>query len=74
MVHGLNKIRKMNIDIKYIEREYFSDSGKIWKWVFYFKKYNHIKGFNLRLFGVHFNIRERRGTEKLIEMLKIKGK
>ena len=64
----------MKIDVKYIEREYFQDNNKIWKWVFYFKRYKHIKGFNFRLFGIHFNIRERRGTEKLIEMLKSKGK
>lgn len=39
-----------------------------------FKKYNYVKGFIIRIFGVYINVRERNATEKLIEIAKSNSK
>ena len=38
-------------------------------WFFYFRKYKHIKGFNIRILGVHINIKEDNAINKLIKMV-----
>jgi hypothetical protein len=58
----------MRIDITYLERNWFI--GHIKWWFFYYKPYGLIKGFNLRLFGWHFNIRENNGFNKIIATIK----
>jgi hypothetical protein len=40
-------------------------TGKYW-W-FYFKKFKNINGFIIRIMGMHFIIKEKNGTEKLIK-------
>ena len=50
----------MKVDIKYIGTKWFPIK-KIGWWIFYFKKYTYIKGFQIRIFGFHFNIRENIG-------------
>lgn len=37
-------------------------------WFFYYRKYNYIKGFIFRVFGFHFNIREKDSLQKLINI------
>lgn len=56
----------MKVDVTYIGTRWFPIE-KIGWWVFYFKKYTYIKGFQIRIFGFHFNIRENNGTEKIIQ-------
>ena len=36
--------------------------------MWYFRTYKFVRGFMLRIFGVHINIRERNATEKLIRI------
>ena len=55
----------MKIDFKYISLKWFP-INKIGWWLFYYKSYTFVKGFNLRVFGCHFNVRENNATEKLI--------
>ena len=55
----------MKVNIDYISTKHFPISKLGW-WLFYFNKYTFIKGFNLRILGFHFNIRENNGTEKMI--------
>lgn len=61
----------MKINVKYIGISGFPLDKILW-WIFYFKKYKFIKGFNIRLFGVHFNIREDKALEKLLSKTTIK--
>ena len=63
----------MKIDIVYVGLRHFPLS-KIGWWAWYYKPYGLIKGFNLRICGVHFNIRESDGTRKMIEIHKAKNK
>lgn len=58
----------MKIDIKYISTKWFPIK-KIGWWVFYFKKYTYIKGVQIRVFGIHFNIRETNATSKLLKYI-----
>lgn len=53
----------MKINVKYISRDLFDN--RLRNWIFSFKKYKHMKGFNIRLFGLHFNVTEKGGVEKL---------
>lgn len=39
-------------------------------WFFHFRKYRYVKGFNGRIFGIYFNVRENNATEKLIAIWK----
>jgi len=59
----------MKVDINYISTKHF-EIDKLGWWAFYFKRYTYIRGFNLRVFGVHFNIRETNATEKLLNFKK----
>lgn len=61
----------MKVDINYISTKHFPIDKLGW-WAFYFNQYTHIKGFNLRILGVHFNIRENNGTEKMINSFRNK--
>lgn len=40
-------------------------------WFFYFRKYRYIKGFNIRLFGIHVNLRDKDSTNKLIHIANV---
>lgn len=60
----------MKININYISTNHYDWSNIGW-WFWYYKPYTIIKGFNLRICGIHFNIRENNGTQKIID--KIKG-
>lgn len=55
----------MKIDVGYISTKWY-DRKTIGWWIFYFKPYKLIKGFNLRICGIHLNIRESNGTAKMI--------
>lgn len=57
----------MKTNISYIGINHFPFNKILW-WIFYFKKYKFIKGFNLRMFGLHFNIREDKALEKLLSI------
>ena len=37
-------------------------------WFWMFKRYTHVQGFIMRIFGFYFNIRENNATEKLIKL------
>lgn len=37
---------------------------------FMFKKYKHVKGFIVRIFGIYVNVREDMALQKLIEINK----
>jgi hypothetical protein len=58
----------MKIDISYTKLSLYNNFGLKSRryWIFYFKKYSHVFGFHLRVFGIHFNIREKHATEKLL--------
>lgn len=60
----------MEINVNYVSRKWY-DSTNIGWWFWYFKPYKYIKGFNMRICGVHFNIREKNATAKLIAKSKI---
>ncbi len=47
----------MKIDITFVNPMIYP-INKIGQWVWYFKKYQYLKGVNIRIFGCHFNIRE----------------
>lgn len=47
----------MKIDITWINPKIYP-INKIGQWVWYFRQYKYLRGFNVRLFGFHFNIRE----------------
>ena len=57
----------MKINVNYVSRKWY-DKSTIKSWFWYFRSYSYIKGFNMRICGVHFNIRENNGTQKLIKM------
>lgn len=57
----------MLIGINYVGRKHY-DATNIGQWMWYFKKYTFVKGFNIRIFGLHFNVREDNATQKLIEI------
>lgn len=55
----------MEIDVNYISRKFYTkESISQWRW--YYRPYTYIWGFQVRIFGVHFNVRESNSTEKLI--------
>ena len=37
------------------------------EWFFYFRRFKNIKGYVIRIMGFHFIVKEKDGTEKLIE-------
>lgn len=58
-------IMKVNID--YVSTKWYHDAPDgLRQWAFYFKRYSGVRGFILRVFGVHVNIRENGATDKLI--------
>jgi hypothetical protein len=61
----------MKINVNYVSRKWY-DKSTIKSWFWYFKPYSYIKGFNIRICGVHFNIRENNDTQKLINKSKTK--
>lgn len=64
------KINKMKINIDYISTKHYNWSNIGW-WVWYYKPYTYVKGFNIRLFGLHLNIREKNTSEKLLAVQKL---
>jgi hypothetical protein len=63
----------MKININYVSRKWY-DITNISSWFWYYKQYTHIKGLNIRIFGVHINIREKNATEKLIVRWRQRGR
>lgn len=57
----------MVINIDYISRKHFNKSNII-QWVWLFRSYKYVNGFQMRIFGLHINIRENKATEKLIAL------
>ena len=55
----------MKINVNYISTKWY-DKTNIGSWFWYFRPYKFITGFNIRIFGIHFNIREKNGTDKII--------
>jgi hypothetical protein len=37
-------------------------------WFWYFRKFKFVKGFVIRIFGIHFIVKEENHLEKLIEI------
>lgn len=60
---------KYEIDISFISIKLFP-LPNIGYWIIFFRKYRFIKGFAFRLFGFHFNVRERGAKYKLIKLWK----
>jgi len=58
----------MKIDITFITPHHY-DWYNIGWWVWYYRPYKFIKGFNFRMFGFHFNVRENKAFEKLINQI-----
>ena len=58
----------MRVTFKYISLKYYP-LNKIGYWIWYFKRYSSIKGFNIRIFGCHFNVRENNTTAKIIKQI-----
>lgn len=61
----------VRITISYVSLKHYKESSLrsiIKFWLFYFKKYTFVKGFNLRVFGLNFNIREGGFLEKILKM------
>lgn len=61
----------MKIDISYCSTKYY-DKKNICQWMYMYKKYENIKGFIIRVFGIYINIRENDATNKLIHIANIK--
>jgi len=40
-------------------------------WFLYFRKFKHMKGIVIRLFGIHMVFKEKEGTEKLIKKFRL---
>lgn len=40
----------------------------ILNWIYWFRKYEYVSGFMIRLFGIHVDVREKNATEKLIKL------
>ncbi len=59
----------MNINITFVRTTHY-DIKNIKYWFWYFKKYANVRGFIIRIFGIHFNIKEKNGTQKLINIFK----
>ena len=68
-----NYFYNMKINVNYVSRKWY-DNKNISSWFWYFKPYKYIKGFNMRICGIHFNIREKNATDKLISISKSKLK
>lgn len=60
----------MKINVNYVSRKWY-DKETIKSWFWYFRPYVYIKGFNIRICGAHFNIRENNSTQKLINKSKL---
>jgi hypothetical protein len=59
----------MSVSVTYVKKKlYEGQSLKYWRW--YFKKFTFIRGFQIRLFGVHVKVTESNATNKLIKMFK----
>lgn len=61
-------IFNMKINVKYISRDFFDK--RLRNWIFSFKRYKYMKGFSIRMFGLHLNVREKGGIEKLKQQIK----
>jgi len=59
----------MKININYVSRKWYNKTT-INSWFWYYKPYVNIIGFNTRICGVHFNIKENNATQKLINKSK----
>jgi hypothetical protein len=65
----------IKINVTYVSRKWYRDvDGKgtldLRQWRWYFRTYKNVWGFHLRVFGVHFNIREKNATAKLINIFR----
>ena len=60
----LKQILDIRITITYIS---FVKGLHEYAWLFYFKKFRYLSGFNIRLFGLNIKIQDGGGTEKLIK-------
>ena len=62
----------MKTDVSYTKRVYYKDAQDgLKQWIFYFRKYESIRGFIMRIFGVYFNVREKNARQKLIVKAKM---
>jgi hypothetical protein len=58
----------MEVNISYISINDYNWTN-IGCWIWYFRPYKFIRGFNFRIFGIHFNIREKNSFQKLIKQI-----
>jgi len=59
----------MKINVSYTSTKWY-DRTNITQWMWMFKRYTHVRGFILRVFGVYINVRENNATEKLIKLFR----
>ena len=59
----------MEKSISFTNIKYYNISN-IHQWIWTFKKYNNIKGFIFRFFGIYINIRENNSFDKLMNLWK----
>lgn len=57
----------MQINLYYISTKHYTWRS-INQWMFWFSRYNYIKGFKMRIFGVYINVREDNATQKLLKI------
>lgn len=57
----------MKFTISFISSKHYS-LDTVTQWLWYYKPYKFVKGIVFRIFGIHFNIRESKATEKLIKL------
>jgi len=55
----------MKLNISYISRKHY-DKSNINQWTWYFNTYKHVRGFTMRILGIHINVRENNATNKII--------
>lgn len=55
----------MKVDISYVSTKHY-DMSNISQWMWMFKRYVHVRGFIVRIFGIHINVVEKNASKKLI--------
>lgn len=57
----------MSVTVTYVKKKlYEGENLKYWRW--YFRKFVFIRGFQIRIFGVHVKVTESNATNKLIKI------
>lgn len=57
----------MKIDFRFVSTRHY-DWGNIAQWFWYFRKMRYVRGFTIRLLGIHLTVFENNATQKLINI------